>query len=347
MYWKYVIRRLLYGIGTFIAIIFIYSIIFNAKMETTVRAQIEEEIQVMKMGQTSSMTPQELSTWENELRARKYKEYSLDKSSGYRIVKRAYNVLTLKFGKSTHIRSSSGSTDVKAILGEVIPKTILLFTTVIIIDIFFALWLGIKKAQKAGSTMDQVTSLMTLIMQGIPGWWLGMIMILFFAYIFKIFPSGGFRSTPPPQGIMAIIDIIYHLILPVTTLFIIGFWGRAFLIRNIVLGILQEDYIMAARARGIAEKKVLFGHTMRSAAPPITTMALLSLLASIGGSIIFEGIFSWPGVGNLFWIAIEQNDIPVLMGSLFVTTSLYQGGLIFLDLIYGYLDPRIKVGGKS
>jgi peptide/nickel transport system permease protein len=76
-------------------------------------------------------------------------------------------------------------------------------------------------------------------------------------------------------------------------------------------------------------------------------MALLSLLASVGGNIIFEGIFSWPGLGNLYWIAIEQNDIPVLMGNLFITTALYIGGLVILDLIYGFLDPRIKVGGKQ
>jgi peptide/nickel transport system permease protein len=75
-------------------------------------------------------------------------------------------------------------------------------------------------------------------------------------------------------------------------------------------------------------------------------MAVLSLLASVGGNLVFEGIFSWPGLGNLYWISIEQNDIPVLMGCLSITTALYISGLVLLDLIYGYLDPRIKVGGK-
>jgi peptide/nickel transport system permease protein len=118
-------------------------------------------------------------------------------------------------------------------------------------------------------------------------------------------------------------------------------------VRNIVLGILQEDYIMAARARGIPENSVLFGHTLRTAAPPLITMSLLSLLGSISGSIIFEGIFSWPGLGNLYWIAVQQNDIPVLMGDLAITIGLYQAGLVILDLTYGFLDPRIKVGGKA
>jgi len=131
------------------------------------------------------------------------------------------------------------------------------------------------------------------------------------------------------------------------TLFLIGFWSLGFVVRNIVLGILQEDYIMSARARGIPENKVLFGHTMRTAAPPLITIALLTLLASISGNIIFEGIFSWPGLGNLYWIAIQQNDIPVLLADLAITTAIYQAGLIFLDLIYGFLDPRIKIGGKA
>ena len=76
-------------------------------------------------------------------------------------------------------------------------------------------------------------------------------------------------------------------------------------------------------------------------------MLLLSFLVSMSGQIIFEGIFSWPGLGNLYWIAVQQNDIPVLMGDLAISVGLYQAALVFLDLIYGFLDPRIKVGGKA
>ncbi len=174
-----------------------------------------------------------------------------------------------------------------------------------------------------------------------------MIMIMFFAYQINIFPSGGLHTVPPPQGFAYFLDILYHMALPMLTLLIIDFWGTAYLTRNIVLGTLQEDFVMSARARGIPENKVLFGHTMRTSAPPIVTMALLSLLSSISGNILFEGIFSWPGMGNLYWIAIEQNDVPVLMGLLAITTALYIAGLVILDLIYGFLDPRIKVGGKA
>ncbi|HOW99781.1 MAG TPA: ABC transporter permease, partial [Deltaproteobacteria bacterium] len=180
-----------------------------------------------------------------------------------------------------------------------------------------------------------------------PTWWLAMMLILFFVYGLKWFPSGGVNSVPTPEGFMFILDRLWHMTLPVLTLILLGFWGLAFVVRNIVLSILQEDYIMSARARGIPENKVLFGHTMRTAAPPLVTIALLSLLSSISGAIIFEGIFSWPGLGNLYWVAVQQNDIPVLMGDLAMSTGLYQAGLVILDLIYGFLDPRIKVGGKA
>mgnify|MGYP006288502927 FL=1 len=117
--------------------------------------------------------------------------------------------------------------------------------------------------------------------------------------------------------------------------------------RNIVVGTLQEDFIMSARARGLPEKKVLYGHGLRAAAPPIVTMGVMSLLMSIQGRLIFEGIFNWPGMGNLYWIAVQQNDIPVLLGLLATTTFVYLASLAFLDVIYGFLDPRIKVGGRA
>ncbi|HBY56939.1 MAG TPA: ABC transporter permease [Candidatus Atribacteria bacterium] len=347
MYWKYCIKRIIYGLAIFIVLIFIYSALFNTTMESTLRSQIEEEIHAETMRLDTRMTPEELTRYINERREFKQHLYHLDKPIWKRIVWRALNVLSLNFGKATIIRSSAGESDVWTIIAECLPRTVLLFTTAIFINIILGLWLGIKKAQKAGELLDKTTSIGTMIVYGMPSWWLGMLVIMFFAYTIRIFPSGGLHSIPPPTGLAYYTDLFYHMTLPVLTLVIIGFWGSAFLIRNIVLSILQEDYIMAARTRGIPERKVLYGHAMRTAAPPIVTMALLSLLASVGGNIIFEGIFSWPGLGNLYWISIEQNDIPVLMGNLFVTTALYIGGLVILDLIYGFLDPRIKVGGKQ
>ncbi|MGI5853401.1 MAG: ABC transporter permease [Bacillota bacterium] len=349
MYWKYVLRRLLQSILTYVVIIFIYSALFNTVMEATLRSQINEQLQGEMMSfAKSGLSAEELKEHFDNRKEHLYEIYHLNDPIPSRIFWRAIDTLTLNFGNASNIRSATGSSDVMEIIVEKIPNTLLLFLTAAVIDVIVGIVLGLKKAQKPNKRMDRWTSILTMVVYGLPTWWLGMVMIMLFSYVIPIFPSGGVHNVPPPEGGLAyFLDMLYHLALPVLVLVIVGFWGRAYLIRNIVLGTLQEDFIMSARARGLSERRVLFGHTLRTAAPPIVTMALMSLLASISGGLIYEGIFSWPGMGNLYWIAVQQNDIPVLMGNLALTTALYLMGLVVLDLIYGLLDPRIKVGGKA
>lgn len=274
--------------------------------------------------------------------------YFLEESIIPKIFSSWLDTLIFNYGQSNVIRSFKGETDVLKIVLERIPNTLLLFTSSIIIDIFLGISLGIKKAQKAGSFMDKTTSIITMVCYGLPTWWVGLVMIMLFAFIFPLFPSSGILSVPPSEIFLKrILDIMYHMFLPVITLVFLNFWARAYLTRNIVLVSLQEDYIMSARARGIPERSVLYGHALRSSAPPILTMSILSLINSFSGALVFEGIFSWPGMGNLYWAAVQMNDIPVLLGNLSITTLIYIFGMILLDLVYGFLDPRIKIDGKA
>ena len=349
MYWRYAIKRILMGIIIYVIIIFIYSFLFNTVMEETLNGQIIEQVngEMVKISQVGT-DPDYLLEY-RERRIRELRDiYHLDEPLVSRVFWRAIDTLTFNYGRSTIMRSFKGETDVIKIVLERIPNTLILFTTSIILDILIGVWLGIKKAQKAGKFMDKSTSIITMAVYGLPSWWFGMVMIMLFAFMMPIFPSGGISSVPPPETFFAkIADLFYHMALPVITLVFIGFWGRAYLTRNIVLGNLQEDFIMSARARGIPERSVLYGHALRTSAPPILTMSLLSLLSSFSGALVFEGIFSWPGMGNLYWAAVQQNDIPVLLGNLSITTLIYIFGIVLLDLIYGFLDPRIKVGGKA
>ena len=348
MYWKYVLRRLIYVVLTYIVIIFIFSALFNAVMDTTLKSQLNERVQgeIQRMV-NNKMTPEQIRVYQVERLQALYDRYHLNEPVINRIFWRAVDTLTLDFGESTMITSSNGEKQVLKIVTECMPRTILLFTLAIFLDIIIGVWLGIKKAQKPNKLLDQVTSLITMVVYGLPTWWLAMILIMFLVYTVRIFPSGGLHTVPPPTGFAYFLDLLYHLALPIITLVLVGFWGRAYITRNIVLGTLQEDFIMSARARGLSEGKVLYGHTLRSAAPPIATMSIIALMGSVGGAMIFEGIFSWPGMGNLYWIAVQQNDIPVLMGNLAITTAFYLASYVVLDLIYGLLDPRIKVGGKA
>lgn len=346
MYKWYAIKRILKGIVIYSLLIFTFSLLFNKVADETQRSQIEEQVRAETMRQKGKKA-EELKAFQDQRRKALIRLYGLDKPYFEKVISRTVKTLTFNFGKSTIIKSSDGDRDVRKIIFETIPRSLLLFTLAAIIELIIAIILGLKKAQNPGKSLDKGTTLVTMILYGLPTWWLAMLLVMLFAYIIKIFPSGGMYSSPPPEGIMRLFDMLYHMILPLATLVLLGFWGGSFFIRNIVLSILQEDYIMSARARGIPEKKVLFGHTLRSAAPPIVTMVLLGIIGSLGGAIIFEGIFSWPGMGNLYWIALQQNDIPVLLADLAITTGIYQLGLIALDLIYGFLDPRIKVGGKA
>lgn len=346
MYKWFAVKRVLKGIFTYIIIILVLSALFNTVNEQTMRANIEEQVRA-ESSRLKNMQASALQRFQIQRREELIRLYRLDRPLLERIVYRAVNTLTFNFGKSTIIKSSQGDRDVLTIVGEALPRTLVLFMVAAIFEIVVGIILGLKKAQKPGGSLDRTTSLVTMIVYGMPTFWVAMILIMVFVYQLKIFPSAGMHSIPPPQGIMYFFDLLWHMSLPLLTLVLIGFWGVAYYVRNIVLGVLQEDYIMAARARGIPERSVLFGHTLRTAAPPILTMSILSLLSSISGSIIFEGIFSWPGLGNLYWIAVQQNDIPVLMGDLAITVGIYQLGLIILDLTYGFMDPRIKVGGKA
>jgi len=311
MYWRYAFKRMFMGVLIYLIIIFLYSILFNVMFQLHYSYLLEGPI-----------LPEIFSDW--------------------------IDTLTFNYGQSMSIRSFKGETDVIKIVLERVPNTVLLFTMAMIIDIFLGVLLGVKKAQKAGEIMDKSTSIVTMVFYGLPTWWIALVMIMLFSFKIPLFPSGGIVSIPPPEALVKRIgDVMYHLILPLITLVFFRFWGRAYLSRNIVLENLQNDFIMSARARGIPERKVLYGHALRTAAPPILTMSVLSLLDSFSGALIIEGIFNWPGMGNLFWAAIQQDDVPVLLGNLSFTTLLYIGGIVILDLVYGFLDPRIKVNGKG
>jgi peptide/nickel transport system permease protein len=346
MYRKYLFKRAVYGLLMYIVMIFTYSALFNKVAEETVRAQIEEQV-AQSAARHRNVSADQLQDIMASERAARVRQYHLDQPYLTRVFWRSVDTLTFNFGNSALMKAPNGDRSVLAIIGEALPRTIILFSTEVLLVTILGVIMGLYAARKPNGPLDKSISMITMITNGLPAWWLGMLMIMFFSYAVPIFPSGGMQSNPPLQGLGAVGDFLWHLSLPLLTLVFLGVWGTAYLVRNIVLSNLQEDYVMAARARGIPEIRVLFGHTLRTALPAIMTLAILGLLSSIAGNIIVEGIFGWPGLGNLYFIAVQQNDVPVLMGTLAIETLLNMVGFVLLDLIYGLLDPRIKVGGAA
>jgi len=130
--------------------------------------------------------------------------------------------------------------------------------------------------------------------------------------------------------------------MPLITIVMIGFGAWAYLVRNFMVGTLQEDFITAKKAIGIDKKKIIYKHALKNAAPPIVTILALSLSGSLGGAIITEAVFDWPGMGRLYFEAISVMDLPIIIGATYVLTVLFLISILVADLLYGYFDPRVK-----
>ena len=191
--------------------------------------------------------------------------------------------------------------------------------------------LGIAAALKRGSPLDGLISVVSLVGQSVPSFWLGIMLILVFARQFQLLPSSGSSGWS-------------HLVLPAITLAmpLIGVLTR--LVRSGMLDVLHEDYVRTARAKGLNPQAVLLRHAMRNMLIPVVTVVGLQLGNLLGGAVIVETVFGWPGIGRLLVDAINQRDYPLVqVAILFITVSFVVINLL-VDLSYGLLDPRIRIG---
>ena len=251
-------------------------------------------------------------------------------------------VMLLDLGKSNYLTSESGSANVRDIILEKMPKTVLLFTTSTLIITVIGLYLGAFAASRAGSLWDKMNSSFAVFSSSFPVWWIGMLMIFAFAFTYHIFPA---RATPltAPSDPSYVLDILYHMLLPLITIVLVGFGSWAYIARYFVIGILGEDYIKAKKAAGIPQKKILYSHALKNAAPPIITVVALSLTSSFGGAILVESVFGWPGIGSLYYQAIGFLDIPVIIGLTYISTLIFILTVFLIDIVFAYFDPRVKI----
>lgn len=317
----------------------------DAILKQSVTFEVRQQVTDNKALVASFASPDELDSFITAQIEQRIKVLGLDDPwySPPRLGLTMYKILLLDFGHATFLTSDSGSSDVKDILLEKLPRTILLFTTATIIVSLIGIFLGALSASKINSKIDRLTSTFAIISSSFPVWWIGMLMIFAFAFVYQIFPA---RATPliPSTDPGYIGALLYHMTLPLITLVLIGFGAWAYLVRNFMIGVLQEDFIIAKRAIGIPEKKILFRHALKNAAPPIVTVLALSLSGSLGGAIITEAVFDWPGMGRLYFEAINVLDLPVIIGATYVLTAFFLGSIFLTDILYAYFDPRVRAG---
>jgi peptide/nickel transport system permease protein len=210
-----------------------------------------------------------------------------------------------------------------------IPYTLALIVAGVFVELVIGLPVGIAAAVRRGKLPDRVGMMISLLGVSIPSFWLGLLLLYWFAYVIPIFPLGG------PGG-------IDHLILPALAVGLGGAAWYARMMRSSTLDILSADYVRTAHAKGQKEGIVLLRHVMPNALNPIITMAGLDIPWFIGGVVLVETVFNWPGLGRLSYEAIETVDVPVILGTVIVTAIFVVVSGILIDVVQGVVDPRVR-----
>jgi len=235
---------------------------------------------------------------------------------------------------------------VAVMIAERIPNTLLLVGVSFFVTLLIAIPVGVLSARKPYSAFDYSMTTITFMGQSLPVYWLGLGLILIFYVSIKnpttggpLFPGGGMNTIGKEGDLM---DTLWHLVLPVIALSLgwIAWYSR--FLRSSMLDVLHEDYIRTARAKGLHDGLVHYKHGLRNAILPLVTLIALDLPSVFAGALFVETIFSWPGMGRLFWDAARGRDYPVLLGVVMITAVLIIVCNILADLAYGMLDPQVK-----
>jgi peptide/nickel transport system permease protein len=213
---------------------------------------------------------------------------------------------------------------------ERMPATFELAGAALLLALCLSIPAGIVSAVRRNTPVDYVATVVALFGQSLPTFWLGIMLILLFSVQLQLLPSSG-RGTPE------------HLILPAVTLGLFTTARITRLTRSGMLEVLNQDYIRTARAKGVSDSPVVWKHALKNAAIPIVTIVGIELGTLLGGSVITETIFAWPGVGRLSVQAIANRDYPVVQAAVFLLASTFVLVNLMVDLVYTYLDPRIRL----
>lgn len=240
-------------------------------------------------------------------------------------------------------RSAFHSDPVFQMLMDRFPNTLFLALASIIVSSIFGIFAGVISATKQYSLWDRLVMLLALFGNSMPSFWLGLVLIFIFSLWLQILPSSGMTNL---RGTGGPLDLLSHFILPAITLSAFSTAIVAQLVRATMLEVLRQDYIRTARAKGLIDRVVVYRHALRNALLPVVTVIGLQLGNLLGGAIIVETIFSWPGLGQMMYRAISTRDIPVVMGGVLLTASIFVFVNLVIDVSYAFLDPRIKYSNR-
>jgi len=321
--WRYISRRLFQIVIIFFVILTVLFVLFRLAPGDPVERMVDP-----------TMTPEDAQLLIAQL--------GLDQPIWTQYVYYLKNFFTGHFGYSFHYGQP-----VVHIIWDRLPNTIYLFTTSIILSALVGVFLGKIASWHKGKKTDTFMTIGALITHTVFLPWLALIMIWVFAFKMDWFPINGMISEEvwldPDAGMWAkLFDVIHHMVLPLTTLFLIHFGSYLLIMRSSMLETLKEDYIITGRAKGLTEKVIRNHHAAPNAALPVVTSVGLSLAFSINGGALTETVFSWPGIGRELVFSVSQNDYPLAQASFLLIAIVVLLSNLVVDILYAYLDPRIR-----
>ncbi len=231
------------------------------------------------------------------------------------------------------------------VIADSLPNTLLLLLTAYLPAFTVGALLGAYAIKKEFTKIDVSLTVLMLGLWSTPVYWLGILSILFFSLYLGWFPTSGMysiaRGTVGWAGSTP--DLLWHMCLPAICLILVNIPTFQQIARTSVAEVIKEDYITAARARGLSEKVVFYKHALRNGMLPVVTKASMWLSAILAGSVLTETVFAWPGMGRLMYDSIFSRDYPLTMGIFMITTMTVMIGTLITDILYAYLDPRIQL----
>lgn len=235
---------------------------------------------------------------------------------------------------------------VGTVLGAAWPATVRLVALSLALSYLIGIAVGALQAVRGGTRSDTALSVVSVTLFALPGYWLGLMLVLLFTYWARLLPAFGAAGIDADYltGGAWLLDRLRHLALPLATLTLVGIGGAARFARGAMLETLSQPFITTARAKGVAPRRVVGRHALRNAATPIVTLLGLSLPALFSGAVFIEAVFAWPGVGRVLVEAVQSRDYPVVMAATAISAALVVAGNLLADVLAAWLDPRIRAG---
>lgn len=244
-----------------------------------------------------------------------------------------------EFGYSFH----NGRPVVEIIFGYRLWNTLILVGSSVVLAILIGVLTGAIAALRRGSRVDLGMLTAFLVFYSMPVFWLGMILLMLFGVYMRIFPLGGTISVRAHENLLDYVsDYLSHMVLPLTSLTLIQIGYNFLMVRNTLMDVLTEDYVLVARAKGLPEKMVLYKHALRNALLPLITIVTLQLAGIFTGAVLTETVFSWEGLGRLLYEAVNERDYPVLQGLFALIVVAFLIANYVSDILYAFLDPRVR-----